>query len=205
MKPSGVKVTSKKGLSEWEILLNQWISLTNKYCDAFSGKDAPYYYNERANIGVLSGAAWTIGWLSLEEFQHEKKTREKWLGRADLYLSSEKDEFYVEAKYRPVSLESRDGIVEITNESIKLAIKDSKATRRTIGGGSVVAAAFIPVYLSVNKLETMDEKVSKAIEKMMSANFHGLAWTFPQEMKKSNINDYIYPGIFLAVVNEKYI
>ena len=205
MKLNGVDIVDRKGLSEWKKLLYQWVKLTDKYCLEFEGNDAPYYYNERANISVLSGAAWTIGWLSLEEFQHQKKAKKKRSGRADLYVSSVEQEYYIEAKFKSASLQSSKGISEIAKETIALAIPDSRATRRGADGGTAVALAFIPVYLPVSQEEKLEECISKAVKEMLGAGFHALAWTFPLQMRNPKKDDkYISPGVFLAAANEKH-
>ncbi|MBM4275294.1 MAG: hypothetical protein FJ134_12665 [Deltaproteobacteria bacterium] len=60
-------------LNHWEKLFKQWQSLIERYCKIMEEDDAPFYHTERANIGVLAGAAWKTGWLALEEFIFRKR------------------------------------------------------------------------------------------------------------------------------------
>lgn len=53
-------------------VLQAWIDGTQRYVTLFQGDDLPYWYNERANVGVLSAAAWQAGMVALEEFQSLK-------------------------------------------------------------------------------------------------------------------------------------
>ncbi|MBV9468897.1 MAG: hypothetical protein JOZ57_06590 [Abitibacteriaceae bacterium] len=67
---SGFRV-EHPALMGWETLLEEWVLLIERYCRLAPGK-APYWYSERSNVGLLAGAAWRCGWISLEEFQAEQ-------------------------------------------------------------------------------------------------------------------------------------
>ncbi len=53
-------------------VLQASIDGTQRYVNLFQGDDLPYWYNERANVGMLSAAAWQAGMVALEEFQSLK-------------------------------------------------------------------------------------------------------------------------------------
>ena len=67
-------------------LLGTWCSLIERYCARMGPEDAPYDHNERANVGLLSAAAWQIGLIALEEFPPHKKDKD---GRCDLWICAE--------------------------------------------------------------------------------------------------------------------
>jgi hypothetical protein len=71
----GYVIKNRKGLKHWEPLLEEWLLCIERYCRIWKGGDAPYIHKERANIGLLSAAAWRCGWIALEEFRHEKGGR----------------------------------------------------------------------------------------------------------------------------------
>jgi hypothetical protein len=93
----GVKINNDH-LAHWNELLWAWIALTRRYCD-FIEDEAPYYHTERANIGIVAGAAWNAGWISLEEFGARKRGIKQ--GRCDLYIypSNKERGEYIEAKH----------------------------------------------------------------------------------------------------------
>ena len=96
---TGIIINKTAPLQHWAFLLEEWILLLKRYC-RFMGDDAPYFYSERANIGVLAAAAWRAGWVALEEFGIRKHTKQK--GRADLWfwpIDQDKEE-YIEAKQK---------------------------------------------------------------------------------------------------------
>ena len=71
-----------KRLKHWSNLFNEWIKLIEDYCLVMEGEDAPFYYYELTNIGLLSKATCKSEWLSVEEFGFKKRGKKQ--GRADL-------------------------------------------------------------------------------------------------------------------------
>jgi hypothetical protein len=76
----------------------------NRYCKAYNGSDAPYYYNERANVSFLTVASWSSGAIALEEYGTNKRSP-KWhaskrgSSRCDLFISAGGTDFQIEAKH----------------------------------------------------------------------------------------------------------
>ena len=103
-------------------LLNQWIKLIKEYCRAHECEDNPWWYNERANISLLAGAAWRLKkeWLALEEYPADKRrtrsgkpkkmapvvpkkgiegeNKPNRKGRVDLYVANGDEGYAIEAK-----------------------------------------------------------------------------------------------------------
>lgn len=91
---------------EIRALLKSWIAAVERYCN--QADDNPWWYNERATLSTLAGAAWTMGWSALEEYVSVKRlkiaiegvdhgTLRK--GRVDLVLVSPKStQIAIEAK-----------------------------------------------------------------------------------------------------------
>ena len=103
----GVKVNSAlRGLRP---LLVEWTALLEEYCIAHRYDDNPWFYNERATLSTLAGAAWRLeGWTALEEYSTKKwggnqkkgsvdagKLR---AGRCDLFVAHRSAAFALEAK-----------------------------------------------------------------------------------------------------------
>lgn len=89
-------------------LLEQWILMVERYAHLHSYEDNCWWYNERATLSSLAGAAWSLdGWVALEEFSTGKRHKIKAdgiesgdlrPGRCDLYVSNRKKNFAFEAK-----------------------------------------------------------------------------------------------------------
>ncbi|MFJ3073734.1 hypothetical protein [Pseudomonas sp. NPDC087029] len=101
------KVSAQGPNTELHKLLTAWIATIQRYTTSF--QDNPWWYNERAILSTLAGAAWTLeGWVALEEFTTSKRMRtlspgvdhgdKLRNGRCDLYVRSPEISFAFEAK-----------------------------------------------------------------------------------------------------------
>ena len=95
-------------------LLAAWVESVLRYDeimegDAGQGRDCCWWYNERANVSVLAGAAWAKGWVALEEYSTLKRAEAPTSGvddegdsgargRVDLYVSTPHEDCAFEAK-----------------------------------------------------------------------------------------------------------
>ncbi|MCZ7929528.1 hypothetical protein [Agrobacterium pusense] len=80
-------------------LLDGWIEATTKYCDEMEGREAPFFFNERANISMLAAACWLKGGIALEEYSASKFAEDRNSnGRCDLYVFLAGENIEIEAK-----------------------------------------------------------------------------------------------------------
>jgi len=204
----GYKVKNRKGLKHWEALLEEWLLCIERYCRVAAGEDAPFIYTERANIGVLAGAAWRCGRIALEEFQYQKgyKNKRKWNGRADLYLASEDDEEMIEAKFGWLSLSSPERVKMRIQTVLSLAAMDAKKTKGSHTGTSCVAVAFLPAWLPTKQgPERLEQKISAAIATLPETKCHAVAWCFPKEYRLvESSNGHYTPGVIMAASNPEF-
>lgn len=203
----GYKIRMRKGIQHWDVLLEEWLLCIEQYCSLASGDDAPFIYTERANIGVLAGAAWRRGWIALEEFQYQKgyKNKPKWNGRADLYLASKRTEEVIEAKFSWLSLRSPRSTPAKATKVLDRAIEAAKQTK---GGNSnlrCLAVAFLPVWFPSKRSDVLEKKIQATISELSNAEFHALAWCFPKEFRRiENSLGNFMPGIIMVVSNLAY-
>ena len=182
--------------------MEEWLLAVERYCRVTEGEDAPYAYNERANVGLLAAAAWRCGRVALEEFQFEKgaKYRPKWAGRADLWMASEDTEEFVEAKFCWVSLQKRREIAEVVGPAMQAAVKDAKAS--TGGNGAkAIGVGFFPVYLPASRVEAIDDLIQAILDEFKEAPHHAIAWCFPERMREFTPRENVLPGLIMLVMN----
>lgn len=203
----GYLIKNRKGLKRWEPLIEEWLLCIERYCQVAAGEDAPFIYTERANIGVLAGAAWRCGRIALEEFQYQKgyKNKRKWNGRADLYLASEITEEMIEAKFGWLSLSTPERVLERIKIVLTLAEADAKETQGGHTDTSCTAVAFLPAWLPTKHPDGLEPKIKAAIECLPESASHAVAWCFPKEYRRveNSIGNYT-PGIVMAVANPEY-
>lgn len=134
------KAKTIKGIEVWrsdqelEDLLSAWIKAIVRYTSA-NELDNPWWYNERASLSVLAGAAWTLkNWHALEEFSTLKRYRtlEPGVdsgslrnGRCDLYVQSPRTSFAIEAKQTVQSIGTSSDGYTLTHRAMQKAWEDS--------------------------------------------------------------------------------
>jgi len=143
----GYKVKGRKGMSHWPCIMEEWMLAIERYTRIMNVDDAPYYYNERANVSVLAGAAWKAGWVALEEFQSEKgyKNKAKTNGRTDLFFANETAEELLEAKFKWICMGSKN-LSRMVEETMIAACDDAKKTRANSTEVKAIGIGFFPVY-----------------------------------------------------------
>ncbi len=189
----GMKFQGKR-LRHWDIMLKAWQSLITRYCDSMENDDVPYYHTERANIGVLSGAAWKAGWLTLEEFGARK--RGKLRGSCDLYIYPIDRGIgeYIEAKLVWSIEKAESGLSE--------ALKD---TRKLLDPKHEDALRVGVVFVCPSIHEKFASKVDNHIERILQVTYKvphdALSWSFPASAREfkggGRFEKIIYPGILL--------
>lgn len=203
----GYKIKGRKGLSHWACVLEEWMLSIERYTRIMCGEDAPYYYNERANVSVLAGAAWKAGWVALEEFQSEKgyRNRAKTNGRTDLYFANKTSEELVEAKFQWICMGS-DNLGGMVKKHMDLAVGDAKRSRANSKNVKSIGIGFFPVYKKNSRIVNVDELIDQTIREFEGQDHHAIAWCFPIEMRDhvSEVSGNLLPGIVMLVKNVDY-
>lgn len=202
----GYHIKNRKGLAHWDPLLEEWLLAIERYCRIMGGEDAPYWYNERSNIGLLSGAAWRCGRIALEEFQKDKgySNRKKKNGRADLWIAYDNDEDLIEAKFKWVSLFSKNltSIVDNTLDSASDDVKKSRGNDKEIKS---IAVGFFPMYMKNTHIDEVDSIILEMQKQFLKQDYHAVAWCFPKETRTyTNSKANVLPGIFMVIRNIDY-
>lgn len=199
----------QKPLGHWAPIMEEWIVLIERYCRVTKGKDAPYWYTERANIGILAGAVWRCGKVALEEFQHEKLDaaaengeQKKRRGRCDLWIADEVHKHYIEAKQAELCLHpDLSAISNLAVNTLNLAVADAKRTKGNNENINVVGIAFLPVYLKKEADNIPSETlINQLVKEIKEADLKAdlVAWCFPSTVRElyNHLNNYL-PGVIL--------
>ncbi len=178
--------------------LGYWIENINRYVNFFDGDDLPYWFNERANVGVLAAAAWQAGFVSLEEHQIDKVSSEgsSKKGRNDLYISSEEDDLYIEAKVIFPDISDINKLEQSIDLKMKHAIE---ATQELEGDIPKAALLFIAPY-SQDKKKANKEEIDAFKNLIKNHSSPVKAWSFPEQAQTSlSHDDKYYPGVALIM------
>ena len=205
------KINSKY-MHHWNALIEEWILSIDRFSRITDG-DVPYWYNERANIGLLSAAAWRCGRIALEEFQYEKIDvtsaeetdvilQKKWNGRCDLWICSDVSEEIIEAKFKWLNMRSKK-IADFATSCLESAVNDAKCTK---GNDEIeaIGVVFMPVYAKAEKVgdvEALEKLIFQTIKVFSAKDFPAdlVAWSFPKRLRDhigEKYNNYL-PGIVM--------
>lgn len=216
-----VRTTSKvRGLHP---LLSSWTKLVHDYCRCDRYDDNPWWYNERASLSTLAGAAWRLkDWYALEEFSTTKRgvianrviedggvVR----GRCDLYVSHGSTNFAFEAKqvWQSMGVRSKRDHV---SRALKAAVRDAgnlTADQADHRLGIVFVAPFIPLS-EVSERGAQGRRVIDVtqvrtaflewVTGLPTNVFDAYAYTFVDKCSNyvsDGANPRVFPGAFLAV------
>jgi hypothetical protein len=209
-----------KELNALRPVLDAWVEAVLRYCRFQGFEDTPWYYNERANISVLAGAAWSLdNWAALEEFSTKKRGREEDQkdrnGRCDLYLCTRAHHYAFEAKLAWQSI-GGDNDRNIVQRELKRAWKDA-GELDIEQGDSRIAATFVVPHLTKARAKLPASEVRQIVENWIksrpfdfpdrrkSPKPDALAYVFPGRFKDfvGAKNGYLFPGVVLALYVRK--
>lgn len=176
-------------LSFLSSILHNWNTCISLYTNFFDGEDLPYWYNERANVSVLAGAAWRSGFAALEEYQSKKLRPEgnDLNGRNDLYITNQHDDVYVEAKVLYADISEPTLFEEKARKALAEAVVDAK---KLTEGERRVGAVFMVPY-SQNKNASRGQ-ISEFVGFICQFNCSATACCVPANSQAASSHDNRY-------------
>jgi len=199
------KIHVTDGDQELKTLLTAWIKAVERYSALFDHEDNCWWYNERATLSSLAGAAWLLDdWIALEEFSTKKRANPKndcvesgqlKLGRCDLFISNPDTSFAIEAKQAWQSFGSKADGISYAHKAMKAAWDDSGCLQKDEAGRRF-AATFIVPSISCNEVRG-DNGSGLSQEKLLSRLETWLAagGDFIRPGGKETSYAYVFPGI----------
>ncbi len=199
-------VTSKRGVHAGPLatlapVLKRWTKLAAE--PSWSHRDAPWIYNERADLSLLAGAAWLKGGFAFEEYATRKRkegSKVRGYGRADLWLEHNDQSYAVEAKHAWVKLnQTTKEAVEQCEAALERAWDDAGNLTR-IQGAARVGLTFVAPWISRSKKREARERFRDLVKALVTEE-RAVAWVrrdsgIPTIKSKSG-HAYLYPGVIL--------
>ena len=213
-------------------LLSAWVEAVLRYDefmgeDVGVGRDCCWWYNERTNVSALAGAAWSKGWVALEEYSTRKRlgapkqgvagepAKTDSHGRVDLYVSTREEDYAFEAKQVWLRLDLSPDEAGYGTKAVDDGMRAARIDAQKLFGeaGTHIAATFIVPFLpagDVPKEVSADfpeslcnwlSKLSDYIQNNSGSNGPmQLAYVFPRLDERCYVNaaGYYYPGVVLV-------
>jgi hypothetical protein len=210
-------------IKKFQPVIDSWFEALDLYCKRLYNEDNPWWYNERATVSTLAGAAWrTTGWGALEEFSTEKlrgKDKDRLVldhpsnGRCDLYIWNEKFLYVAEAKQclyivHRNKLPKMGKIYKLIND----ATEDVNRLDEDVD--YKIAISFVtPIMKLVDTdadiiiNDTMEEWLSY-VSKDLTKHYKGIRMDWyiaenPRKMQTGSGSGYVFPGVLLLMKQVK--
>src|ERR1700739_3440870 len=82
-------------------MLERWFDCIDRYNAVRGDSDTPYWHDEKANLGVLTAAAWMAELVTLNDTATRKQNEDgERNARADLFIAGPEDRAYLQATQR---------------------------------------------------------------------------------------------------------
>nr|WP_313404125.1 hypothetical protein [Pseudomonas sp.] len=190
-------------LSEREVraLLKSWVQMVERYCTQHKNQDNPWWYNERASLSTLAGAAWSEGWSALEEYSSAKRQKapadgvesgDTRLGRVDLFVMSLKGtSMTFEAKHAWQRIGPRADRLRYVHKGMKAAWEDSNSLIRSHSDRRF-AATFVAPSMALSDIpdDNRQELVMKQLNQWLKETGE-----FTRKGGKPPFFAYVFPSI----------
>lgn len=204
--PESYRKVDSKNNRKFSKILKEYLNINEYVARKWQWHDAPWWYNERANLSIFAAAVWKVGGVAFEEYTSEKRTDKKsslkkyYSGLNDLYFQLGNEEYIVEAKLIYPNGSPRDeNIKETVLPSIKKTTNEVK--NNNILGMKKSAVVFAIPKFAISKKDNMDHLIKRWIDNIKTINYTAAAWTFPKQARTSYIwNDsYYFPGACVII------
>jgi hypothetical protein len=169
-------------------VLEHWFDCIDRYNAVRGDNETPYWLDEKANLGLLSAAAWMAEMVTLQQSPTRKQTEEgERNGRADLFIATTEDRAWLQATQRwprVNSLNLTQALLDITSDAKKI----SYASDLRIG------CLFVAPHKS--QQGATPEELQDMVDDLQKEHCCAVAWYFPYAYRKlRNEAGHYHPGI----------
>ncbi len=169
-------------------LLERWFDCIDRYNAVRGDNDTPYWYDEKANLGLLAAAAWMAEMVTLQDTQTRKQLEEgERNARANLLIASSETRAYLQATQRwprVNSLNLTQALAEITSD----------AKRISYSSDLKLGCLFVAPQKAQHG--ATPEELQDMVDDLQKEHSCAVAWYFPYAYRKlRNEAGNYHPGI----------
>ncbi|MBW8356373.1 MAG: hypothetical protein K0M54_21370 [Pseudomonas sp.] len=169
-------------------MLERWFDCIDRYNAVRGDSETPYWFDEKANLGLLSAAAWMAEMISLEHSPSKKQQEDGARNaRTDLYLATKDERAYIQTTQRwprVNSLHLTQPLLDITSDARKISYPSDLRL-----GCLFVAPQKAQHSASPEELQDM-------LDELQKEHCCAVAWYFPYAYRKlHNESGHYHPGI----------
>ncbi|CAI8759437.1 DUF1738 domain-containing protein [Pseudomonas sp. IT-232MI5] len=169
-------------------VLERWFDCIDRYNAVRGDSDTPYWHDEKANLGLLSAAAWMAELVTLNGTATRKQNEEgERNARADLFLAGAEDRAFIQATQR---------WPKVTNLNLTQALLDITNDAKRISYASDLKLGCLFVAPQKAQHSASPEELQDMVDDLQKEHTCAVAWYFPYAYRKlrSEAGNY-HPGI----------
>ncbi len=169
-------------------MLERWFDCIDRYNAVRGDGETPYWFDEQANLGLLSAAAWMAEMVSLE---HSPSKKQQEAGarnaRTDLYLATREERAYIQATQR---------WPQVNGLRLTQALLDIASDARTISYPCDLRLGCLFVSPQKAQHSATPEELQDMLDELQKEHCCAVAWYFPYAYRKlHNEAGHYHPGV----------
>ncbi|HGM5551975.1 hypothetical protein ACTZGP_24475 [Pseudomonas putida] len=169
-------------------MLERWFDCIDRYNAVRGDNDTPYWHDEKANLGLLSAAAWMAELVTLCDTPTRKQNEEgERNARADLFIAGAEDRAYLQATQR---------WPRVNNLNLTQALLDITSDAKRISFASDLKLGCLFVAPQKAQHSASPEELQDMVDDLQKEHCCAVAWYFPYAYRKlrSEAGNY-HPGV----------
>lgn len=169
-------------------LLERWFDCSDRYNAVRGDNDAPYWFDENANRGLLSAAAWMAEMVTLQQTPTRKQTEDgDRNGRADLMIATSDERSWLQTSQR---------WPKVNGLNLTQALADITSDARRISYASDLKLGCLFVAPHKPQQSATPEELQDMLDDLQKEHTCAVAWYFPYAYRKlRNEGGHYHPGI----------
>ena len=169
-------------------LLERWFDCIDRYNAVRGDNDAPYWFDENANRGLLSAAAWMAEMVALQQTPTRKQTEDgDRNGRADLMIATSDERAWLQTSQR---------WPKVNGLNLTQALADITSDARRISYASDLKLGCLFVAPHKPQQSATPEELQDMLDDLQKEHTCAVAWYFPYAYRKlRNEGGHYHPGI----------
>ncbi|MCJ8205276.1 hypothetical protein [Pseudomonas sp. RGM2987] len=169
-------------------MLERWFDCIDRYNAVRGDNDTPYWFDERANLGLLSAAAWMAEMVTLQNAPTRKQNEEGERNvNADLLIASADERAFIQATQR---------WPKVSNLNLSQPLSEAASDARRISYASDLKLGCLFVAPQKAQQSATPEELQDMLDDLQKENTCAVAWYFPYAYRKlRNESGHYHPGI----------
>jgi hypothetical protein len=169
-------------------VLERWFDCIDRYNAVRGDNDTPYWHDEKANLGLLSAAAWMAEMVTLQNAATRKQNEEGERNvSADLFIASTDERAFIQATQR---------WPKVNNLNLTQPLLEAASDAKRISYASDLKLGCLFVAPQKAQQSATPEELQDMIDDLQKENTCAVAWYFPYAYRKlRNEAGQYHPGI----------